>query len=167
MGAATAPQFEEFPRAKAQVDQVDGYRFRVSYPGSSVPPFEADEGPPLSRGQGPDPVLLLAAAIGHCLSATLVNTLARARVPATPIRTSVEVVLGRNEKGRKRVRAMEIRIECAPLHEEDRPRFDRSVEVFEDYCTVTGAVREGVKVQTVVSPPARAETASPNAAAPR
>ncbi|HEV2318045.1 MAG TPA: OsmC family protein [Thermoplasmata archaeon] len=154
MGTATAPQFEEFPRAKAQVDQIEGYRFQVTYPGTTVPSLVVDEGPPLSQGKGPDPVLMLAAAVGHCLSATLVNTLERARVPATPIRTTVEVVLGRNERKRKRVRSMEVHIECAPLKEEDRPRFERSIEVFEDYCTVTGAVREGIPVQTLVAPPA-------------
>ena len=35
----------------------------------------------------------------------------------------------------------------------DRTRFDRCVEVFQDYCTVSGAVREGIEIRTTVVPP--------------
>ncbi len=75
-------------------------------------------------------------------------------MPATPIRSTVTVGLGRNARGRKRVLSLTVRLECQPLDEENRTRFDRSVEVFEDYCTVTGAVREGIRVGTTVGAPA-------------
>lgn len=143
---------DEFPRAHVQVEQVAGYRFQATFPGTALPACVVDESPPIGSGAGPDPVLTLATAIGHCLSATLHNTLERARVRASPIRTSVEVVLGRNAKGRKRVISMNVSIACAPLDEADRPRFERSVAVFEDYCTVTGSVREGVQVNATVRP---------------
>ncbi len=124
-----------------------------SYPGTSLPPFTVDEPPPVGTGAGPDPASALAGAVGHCLSSTLFNTLERSHVRSTPIRTTVTVAFGRNAAGRKRVINLEARIDCAPLDEADRARFDRSVAIFEDYCTVTGSVREGIRVSTQVRPP--------------
>jgi organic hydroperoxide reductase OsmC/OhrA len=95
--------------------------------------------------------------VGHCLGSTLFNTLERAHVRATPIRTTVTITFGRNAAGRKRVVGLEARIQCAPLDEADRERFARCVAIFEDYCTVTGSVREGIRVGTQVRPPAVAE----------
>ncbi len=149
---ATAPS-AEFESVEVRVDQEDRYRFRVSYPGTSLPSSVADEGPPLGTGAGPDPALVLASAVAHCLSSTLFNTMERSHIGITPIRTSVTVRFGRNAKGRKRVATLEAQIECAPLDEADRERFQRGAGLFEDYCTVTGSVREGVEVRTTVHPP--------------
>jgi uncharacterized OsmC-like protein len=148
------PASEEFPPVHVRLEQLEGYRFRVTYLDAPIAPLIVDEGAPLGSGTGPDPVLALAGAVGHCLGSTLHNTLERARVPATPIRATVTVGLGRNARGRKRVLSLTVRLECQPLDEEHRTRFDRSVEVFEDYCTVTGAVREGPRVGTSVGAPA-------------
>jgi len=149
---AEAHPAAEFPPLQVEVDQVDRYRFEVSYPGTHLRPLTVDEAAPVGTGAGPDPAQALAAAVGHCLSSTLFNTLERARVRATPIRTTVTITFGRNERGRKRIVGLEAQIECAPLDESDRDRFDRSVAIFEDYCTVTGSVREGVPVRTQVRP---------------
>jgi organic hydroperoxide reductase OsmC/OhrA len=92
--------------------------------------------------------------VGHCLSSTLFNTLERSHVRASPIRATVTITFGRNGAGRKRVVGLDARIECAPLDESDRERFDRCVAIFEDYCTVTGSVREGIRVRTQIHPPA-------------
>lgn len=148
----TAPS-EEFPRIRVVASQVERYRFELTYPGTSLLPETVDEGPPLGGGSGPDPALALAGAVGHCLSSTFFNTLERSRVRATPLRTTVVLAFGRNTKGRKRVAAMDVTIECAPLDPADREKFDRAASIFEDYCTVTGSVREGVQVQAAVRPP--------------
>ena len=143
---------EEFPTVQVAVDQVARYQFEVSYPGTPLRPTMVDEGPPLGTGTGPDPAQALAGAVGHCLSTTLFNSLERARVPTTPIRTRVTVTFGRNERGRKRVTLLAVEVTCAPIDEADRGRFDRCVEIFEDYCTVTGSVRQGIPVRTNVHP---------------
>lgn len=153
MTASGVAPSDEFSRSEVKVEQVSRYRFEVSYPGTPLRPITVDEGPPVGGGAGPDPVQALAGAVGHCLSATLFSTLERSRVRTTPIRTTVTVRFGRNANGRKRVARLEARVECAPLEEGDRERFDRCVAIFEDYCTVTGSVREGVDVRTEVQPP--------------
>jgi organic hydroperoxide reductase OsmC/OhrA len=148
------PTSTEFPPLVLRVEQKDRYRFEVTVPGSTRASWTVDEGPPLGAGAGPDPPQALATAIGHCLSATLFNTLERAHVRATPIRTAVTVQFGRNERGRKRVAAIAVQIACSPLEETDRERFDRSVSIFEDFCTVTGAVRDGISIHAQVGPSA-------------
>jgi organic hydroperoxide reductase OsmC/OhrA len=155
---ATRPS-AEFPPLRVVVDQVDRYRFELSYPGTSLRPITVDEAAPVGTGAGPDPAQALAGAVGHCLSSTLFNTLERSHVRATRIRTTVTVTFGRNATGRKRVVGLEAQIECAPIDESDRDRFDRCVAIFEDYCTVTGAVREGVQVRTQIRAPAGGATA--------
>ena len=69
-----------------------------------------------------------------------------------PIRTRVEVEVGRNERGRLRVRSLSVQIATYPLDEADRPRFDHCLEIFEDFCTVSGAVRAGIPIATHVGP---------------
>jgi uncharacterized OsmC-like protein len=143
----------EFPPVRVEVDQVDRYRFEVSYPDTGLRPLTVDEPTPVGTDAGPDPARALAAAVGHCLSSTLFNTLERSHVRATPIRTTVTIAFGRNGAGRKRVVSLDAQIDCAPVEESDRGRFERSVGIFEAYCTVTGSVREGIRVRTQVRPP--------------
>jgi uncharacterized OsmC-like protein len=154
MTGAEARPSPEFPPVQVEVDQVERYRFEASYPGSELGPLTVDEPAPLGTGAGPDPARALAGAVGHCLSTTLFNTLERSHVRASPIRTTVTITFGRNAAGRKRIVGLEAHIDCAPLDDSDRERFDRSVAIFEEYCTVTGSVREGIRVRTLVRPPA-------------
>jgi uncharacterized OsmC-like protein len=138
------------PTAAVQLEQVEKYRFTAQYPGQPFGSLIVDEAPPVGGGAGPSPVLSLATAVGHCLSSTLVNTLERAHVPVTPLRTLVEVEVGRNDRGRLRVRRLSVQIRTAPLQPEDQARFDHCVSIFEDFCTVSGAVREGILIETMV-----------------
>lgn len=140
----------EFPAIEVLATQADRYRFELRYPGTSLAAAVVDEGPPLGGGAGPDPARALAGAVGHCLSSTLFNTLERSRIPSTPIRAKVRLEFGRNARGRKRVAGLTVEIDCAPVNPADRERFDRAVSIFEDYCTVTGSVREGVRVDAKV-----------------
>jgi organic hydroperoxide reductase OsmC/OhrA len=135
----------------ARVQQVERYEFRLDFPGATYPPVEVDEARPVGTGHGPNPVQMLAAAVAHCMSSTLQNALERAHVQASPISTRVRAHVGRNAAGRLRVQRLSVDIETGPLDESDRERFDRCVAIFEDYCTVSGAVREGVQIGASVS----------------
>jgi organic hydroperoxide reductase OsmC/OhrA len=137
---------------QAELDQVEKYEFTTHFPGSPHPPLEVDESPPVGGNHGPNPVQVLAAAVGHCMSSTLFSTLERAHVASSPFRTTVKAEVGRNANGRQRVLRMDLRIETAPLSEDDRERFQHCVSIFEDFCTVSGAVREGVTISVAVQP---------------
>lgn len=135
-----------------ELEQVERYEFTVTFGDAPIPPVTVDEPPPVGKNAGPGPVDSLAMAVGHCMSSTFLNSLERAHVPVGPIRTTVRATIGTNERGRRRVRELSVEIRTQPLHEEDRTRFDHCVEIFEDYCTVSGAVREGVRIASHVGP---------------
>jgi uncharacterized OsmC-like protein len=138
--------------SRVDLEQVEKYRFTVAFAEAPFPGCTLDEPPPVGGDAGPNPVQSLATAIGHCMSSTLVNTLERARVAVAPIHTTVRATVGVNAKGRRRVRELEVEIHTRPLDEADRSRFDHCVEIFEDFCTVSGAVREGVTIHSRVGP---------------
>lgn len=131
-----------------------GYRFAVELDDGQE--FVVDEFPPIGRGEGPNPARLLATAVGHCLSASLVYCLNRAKIEPLDVRTTVEGRLERNERGRLRIGGLRVRIEPV-VPEEDLERMNRCLEVFEDYCVVTQSVRKGIPIEVVVEPRAGVE----------
>jgi uncharacterized OsmC-like protein len=140
------------PDSRADLAQVERYEFTIEFADAPFPGLTLDEPPPVGGDAGPNPVQSLVMAVGHCMSSTLFNTLSRARVAAAPIRTTVTATIGTNEKGRRRVRELRVQLHTRPLNEADRAQFDRCVEIFADYCTVSGAVREGVTIDQSVTP---------------
>lgn len=141
--------------AQTNLDQIERYEFKVSFAEAPFPSLTVDEPPPAGRDLGPNPVQALALAVGHCMSSTLVSTLERAHVRTTPIHTTVRATVGPNEQGRRRVQRLTVTITTKPVTEEDRGRFDHCVEIFADFCTVSGAVRAGIPIDHVVESVAR------------
>lgn len=132
----------------------DGYRFAVDY-GSGLPLATMDEAPPLGGGEGPDALAALGAAIGHCLSASLLYCLRRARVAVGGLRTDVELTTTRNAAGRLRVGKVHVRLRPS-VPPEGEAGLRRCLGLFEDFCTVTASVREGIDVEVTVTPPEEA-----------
>lgn len=127
----------------------DGYAFDVEFPGAEVPSLVVDELPPLGEANGPNPARLLAAAVGSCLSASLLFCLRKSRIEVPSLRTTVEGTIVRNERGRLRIGG--IRVRLAPeLTDQQRERIGRCVDLFEDFCLVTESVREGITVDVEV-----------------
>jgi len=129
-----------------------GYRFEVDFHDGSGTILQMDEPEPLGEGSGPSASRVLAAAIGNCLSASLLYCFDKARVEVVGLRTHVTGSIARNEKGRLRLAGLKVRIEpdfagAAPA------RIDRCLEIFEDFCIVTASVRSGVKVEVDVDVP--------------
>jgi organic hydroperoxide reductase OsmC/OhrA len=137
---------------RVELEQVERYRFSVEFTEAPFPGVTVDEPPPAGQDAGPNPVEALAMAVGHCMSSTLINTLERAHVSVTPLHTTVHATIGVNENGRRRVRQLHVEIHTQPRNDADRARFDHCVQIFEDFCTVSGAVREGVKIESRVGP---------------
>lgn len=126
-----------------------GYRFEVELDDGQE--LLVDEQPPLGRGEGPNPARLLATAVGHCLSSSLVFCLNRAKIELLDLHTVVTGRLERNERGRLRVAELRVRLEpVVPAGEVER--LGRCLEVFQDYCIVTESVRKGFPVEVEVEP---------------
>ena len=138
-----------------------GYRFLVDFHEKGVEPLLVDEPPPLGEGHGPGASKLLAAAVGNCLSASALFCLEKARISVHGMHTTVRTTKSRNEANRLRIGRIEVKI-VPEVAEEDIPRMKRCLELFEDYCTVTGSVRGGIDVTVEVEPvaPVAVETAA-------
>jgi uncharacterized OsmC-like protein len=128
--------------------QRQDYQFDVRF-GDALPVLQADEPPPLGRGRGPTPVQLLAAAVGNCLSDSLLFALRKFRQAPEPIRAEVRAEVGRNAEGRLRVLALhaELRLGVPAASLE---HLDRVLASFEAYCTVTQSVAGAIPVHTRV-----------------
>jgi uncharacterized OsmC-like protein len=137
-----------------QVEQVDGFDFRVRFDKEQYTELRMDEPAPLGHDTAPNPARILAAAIGDCLSASLVFCLKRRGVVVNGLRSEVRVQLVRNESKRLRIGNVEVSIHPqAPIPDE---AMDACLKMFEDFCVVTQSVREGIDVKVNVSRPSTA-----------
>jgi uncharacterized OsmC-like protein len=124
--------------------QRQGYQFEHHY-APELPLLLADEPPPLGTGLGPDPVQLLASAVGNCLSASLLFACQKYKDDPAPLRTEVKATVGRNERNRMRVLGLAVDLHLGrPAAEVGH--LQRVLDTFEDYCTVTQSVAAAVPV---------------------
>lgn len=128
----------------------DGYTFTVDFNDANVPPIVVDELPPLGEGNGPNPARLLAAAVGSCLGASLLFCLRKSRVEVAQLRTAVDVTIARNDRGRLRIEGLHVRL-APQVTAEQRERMGRCLDLFEDFCTVTESLRQGIPVDVEVT----------------
>ena len=129
---------------------IDGYQFNVESDVEYIPNFLVDEAKPDGEGSGPNPPRLLAAAVGHCMSSSLIYCLKKARISVRDIETTVKTSLFRNETGKLRIRSIDVQISLK-VDEEDEHRVQRCLTLFEDYCTVTQSIRKGIEVNVHVN----------------
>jgi uncharacterized OsmC-like protein len=124
--------------------QRQDYQFDVHF-GGSVPAVLADEPAPLGAGLGPSPVQFLAAAVGNCLSDSLLFALRKYKQAPEPIQCDVHAQVGRNAEGRVRVLGMRavltLGVPAASLD-----HLDRVLAQFESFCTVTQSVGQGIPI---------------------
>ena len=124
---------------------IDGYKFNVKFDVDYIPNVIIDETKPEGEGSGPNPPRLLVTAVGHCMSTSLIYCLKKARITIAQLETTVKTNLFRNEKGRLRIRSIDIQI-YLEVNEKDKKRLPRCLTIFEDYCTVTQSIRKGIEV---------------------
>ncbi|MEZ5403375.1 MAG: OsmC family protein [Bryobacteraceae bacterium] len=131
------------------VHQIENYRFEVEFDKPNHARLALDEPAPLGQDTAPSASRILAAAIGNCLSASLLFCASKARVPIGPIETKVAVEITRNDKGRLRIGKVRVAIDprVAP---ELRESAGRCLDLFEDFCTVTQSVRQGIEIDVTV-----------------
>lgn len=132
------------------LQQEQGFDFRVKFDWPGNPDLLLDEPEPLGARHGPNAARLVAAAVGNCLSASLLFCLrTKFKQSPGPLRASVTGELARNERGRIRIGGLRVRIELA---EDARAlqHLERCMEQFEDFCVVTESIRHGIPVSVEV-----------------
>lgn len=140
----------EAEKPRVRVKLLNGYEFKVSFPGAQSDGLIMDEPAPLGNLKGPNAARVLAASVGNCLSASLLFCLRRSRVEVEDVETEAEPTVQKNEEGYWRVRQVDVSIKAKLREPADKDRVKRCLEIFEKYCVVTGAVRGGMPVNIKV-----------------
>lgn len=130
------------------LELVKNYEFRVRFD-EQMAELLMDEPPPLGGGSGPNASKILAAAVGNCLSASLLFCLRKIRVEPKLLKTTVTTKITRNEQGRLRIGSSHVSISIG-FDPENRSRLSRCIDLFENYCVVTQSVRSGIDVSVEV-----------------
>jgi uncharacterized OsmC-like protein len=125
---------------------LQGYSFRVQFDSEGTPDMVVDEPKPVGEGLGPNSTRLLSAAVGQCLSSSLLYCLRKARIRVTSLEMEVKSNLVKSEKGQTRLKSLDVQIHL-DVNPEDRSRATRCLRIFEEYCTVTPSVRSGIEVK--------------------
>ena len=129
--------------------QQHDYRFDIQF-GGAIPVLTGDEPAPLGTGLGPSPVQLLSAAVGNCLSDSLLFALRKFKQAPEPMRCDITSQVGRNPEGRLRVLAMTARMSLG-VPAASLQHLDRVLEQFEAFCTVTQSVGQGIPITIEIS----------------
>ncbi len=145
---------EHEPRFTITMEQLEGFEFKVKFDWEGVDELLLDEPAPLGGSKGPNAARLVAAAVGNCLSASLLFCLQRSKVEVSGVKTVVNGRLVRNEQKRMRIGGIDVRIELDSPAE--REKLARCLGLFEDYCVVTESVRNGIAVGVEVVDPSGA-----------
>lgn len=133
-----------------ELEQQEGFEFRVRFDWPHVPELTLDEPEPLGKRAGPNAARLVAAAVANCLSASLVFCLrTKFKQNPGPVRAMATGRLERNERGRSRIGAIDVTISLSEKRGE-LPHQDRCMEQFEDFCVVTESIRRGIPVSVTV-----------------
>jgi len=114
--------------------------------------FTMDEPVPIGSDTGPNASKVLAAAMGNCLTASLLFCLNKARAEVGGVETKVNGRMRRNEKGRWRIAQIDVEISPELNTEEFGSQFDRCNKLFEDFCIVSKSIEEGIPINVEVKP---------------
>jgi len=140
---------EPVSQFEISIDQVDAYEFRVKFDKEQFAPMHMDEAPPLGKDAFPDPARMLAAAVGNCMCASLLFASRRPGLELGKIHTDVKVEIVKNEKRRLRIGKITVTID-AGIKPEDVEKARAVAAAFEDFCTVTASIRQGIPVEAII-----------------
>jgi uncharacterized OsmC-like protein len=129
---------------RVELSQRNDYRFDIAFD-QGMPVLTSDEPAPLGTGLGPSPVQMLCAAVGNCLSDSLLFAFRKFKQQPDPIQCVVTAEVGRNEDNRLRVLQMTAQIRIGALAS-SLQQVDHVLTQFEEFCTVTQSVRQGIPI---------------------
>ena len=107
-------------------------------------------------GLYPNPSRILTAAVMSFLSSSFAFCLEKSRISSNDfeLTTTATTTIDRNEQNRLRVK--NINVEIKPVFkneanvEELKAKFQRCVSIFQDYCTVSASIKQGIDITTNV-----------------
>ena len=131
------------------ITQQQDFQFLIDF-GDAMPKLLADEGPPLGQGAGPKPSHMLLAATANCLSASLLFAIRKFKQDPGRIVTTATAEVGRNTAGRMRILGIDVAITIGKAAAEIE-HLDRVLGQFEEFCTVSKSVQDGIPMRIGVT----------------
>lgn len=131
------------------LEQESDFAFRIAFDDTGLEPLLGDEPSPLGRDRGPDPSRLLLAAICNGLVASLLFALRKQHNQPEKLRAVITASPARNAKARLRIARAFVELQL-PEGGEHYQHLDRVQQQFEEFCTVTQSVRQGIDVEVTV-----------------
>jgi organic hydroperoxide reductase OsmC/OhrA len=141
---------EEERIVTVELERLQDYSFRIDFNHEGIENLLTDEADPPGKGAGPNPSMLLAAAVGNCLSSSLLFCLQKVRAPVKGMRARANAKVTRNEMGRWRI--TEVAVELSPeIDREYVSQMERCKSLFEDFCIVSKSVEQGIPLRVNVN----------------
>jgi uncharacterized OsmC-like protein len=137
---------------EVSLSRHEKFQFDVDFRDGSGATLRMDEPAPLGDGVGPNAAKVLAAAIGNCLSASLLFCLGKAHIDVGDVETRITGTIVRNERGRMRLGSLKVHID-PDIGAVPPEKIQRCLDIFEDFCIVTASVRDGLDVEVEVGAP--------------
>jgi uncharacterized OsmC-like protein len=147
--ASGTAEANEQGRFTLNLEQREGYQINVAFDWKRAPDLLMDEPPPLGETNGPNASRLLAAAVGNCLSASLLYCIGKEEPPDASLRTEVTCVMIRNAQKRLRIGRLEVKLILDDALVSSK-RFERCKTLFEDFCVVSASIRQGIPIAVSV-----------------
>lgn len=132
-----------------RITRQSGYQFLVDF-GPAMPALVVDEPPPLGGLTGPSPDQMLMAAVANCLSASLTFALQKFKEDPGPLEAEVKAVVERNPQNRLRIARLSVHLQLG-VDSTQLPHIERALAQFEEFCTVSMSVRQGIAIDVAVS----------------
>jgi organic hydroperoxide reductase OsmC/OhrA len=133
------------------ITRQDKYKFLVDF-GDAMATTIADLPPPLGDAAGPSPEHLLAAAVANCMASSYLFAHAKYKEDPGRLTTTVSCEIGRNDKNRVRVTALNVAITLG-VPPETLGHLERTLATFEEFCTVSQSVQAGIPLHVTVKGP--------------
>ena len=129
----------------------DNYKFEVDFGKSTIPSLLMDESEavPGGEGLGPSASMLLAAAVGNCLSASLTFCITKMKLEVINLKTKIKFTRKRNEEGFWRISRIDVNLE-PEVASKEVSQYLKCVEIFKKYCIVGGSVEVGIPIKVTV-----------------
>ncbi len=134
--------------ASVTITRQSGYQFLVDF-GDGLPQLLADEPAPMGTGTGPAPNQMLLSAVANCLSASLLFALQKFKQDPGKLVARATAQMGRNAANRLRIQGITVELTLGkPAAEIER--LDRVLAQFEEFCTVSMSVQQGIALSIQV-----------------
>jgi organic hydroperoxide reductase OsmC/OhrA len=133
----------------AHMKRMGGYKYEITFdelPGAKI---VSDESAPVGASEGVTAAMMLAGAVGHCLTSSLLFCMEKSRAKPKDVSTDVDLIMERNQRGRWRVKGIKVRLK-PQVEDVDAKKLERCKEMFQDFCIVSTSVREGIPIDVEV-----------------